>query len=168
MGALKGYAPRDNKNVEAKNKLLNNVANFYKGREKIIQGFKNGVFPPYYNEAYEYQIKGQKEIEEERRRKKEEEDEKKIDLNKLNKWITKEETEMNKELFKKHFFFQTPPASLKNLNKTNDKEKNNELVEVIISGLKDLKKEIKKMSKKEIKIKNPEPIVFSLSFKNYN
>ena len=44
MGALKAYAPRDNKYVEAKNKLVNNVENFYKGREKIIEGFKNGVY----------------------------------------------------------------------------------------------------------------------------
>ena len=28
---------------------------------------------------------------------------KKTDLNKLNKWINKEETDMNKELFKKKF-----------------------------------------------------------------
>ena len=48
MGALKAYAPRDNNYVEAKNKLVNNVENFYKGREKIIEGFKNGVFPVYY------------------------------------------------------------------------------------------------------------------------
>ena len=66
---------------------------------------------------------------------------------------------MNKELFKKHFFFQTPSALLKNLNKTNDKEKNNELVKVIISGLKDLKEEIKKMSEAEIEIEDPESIV---------
>ena len=44
MGALKAFAPRDNKYVEAKNNLLNNVENFYKGREKIIKGFKNRVF----------------------------------------------------------------------------------------------------------------------------
>ena len=48
MGTLKRYAPRDNKYVEAKNKLVNNVKNFYKGREKIIEGFKSGVFPVYY------------------------------------------------------------------------------------------------------------------------
>ena len=65
INALKNYAPRDNKYVEAKNKLLNNVENFYKGREKIIEGFKNGVFPFCYNEAYEYQMKTQREIEEE-------------------------------------------------------------------------------------------------------
>ena len=45
------------------------------------------------------------------------------------------------------------------LNKTNDKEKNNELVKVIISGLKDLNEEIKKMSEAEIEIENPESIV---------
>ena len=47
MGALKAYAPRDNKYVEAKNKLVDNVENFYKGREKIIERFKNRVFPVY-------------------------------------------------------------------------------------------------------------------------
>ena len=45
------------------------------------------------------------------------------------------------------------------LNKTKDKEKNNELVKVIICGLKDLKEKIKKMSEAEIKIKDPESIV---------
>ena len=45
------------------------------------------------------------------------------------------------------------------LNKTKDKTKNNELVNVIISGLKDLKEEIKKMSEAEKEIENPEWIV---------
>ena len=45
---------------------------------------------------------------------------------------------------------------LKNLYKTNDKEKNNELVNVIDSGLKDLKKEIKKMSEEERKSEKPD------------
>ena len=34
--------------LKQKNKLVNNVDNFYNGREKIIEGFKNGVFPVYY------------------------------------------------------------------------------------------------------------------------
>ena len=38
------------------------------------------------------------------------------------------------------------------LNKTNDKEKNNKLVNVINSGLKDLKENIKNMSEAEIEI----------------
>ena len=45
------------------------------------------------------------------------------------------------------------------LNKTNDKEKNNKLVNVINSGLKNLKEEIKKMSEAEIEIEDPESIV---------
>ena len=48
MGALKRYAPGDNKYVEAKNKLVNNGKNLYKVGEKTIEGFKNGVFPVYY------------------------------------------------------------------------------------------------------------------------
>ena len=48
---------------------------------------------------------------------------------------------------------------LMSLNKTNDKTKNNELVNMINSGLEDLKEEIKNMSKNEIKIKNPDKIV---------
>ena len=70
ISVLEGYAPRDNKFVETKNKLLNNAKKNYIGREKNIEGFKNKVFPLYYNEAYEYQMKAQREIEEERRRKK--------------------------------------------------------------------------------------------------
>ena len=45
------------------------------------------------------------------------------------------------------------------LNKTNDKEKNIELVNVINSGLKDLKEKVKKMSEAEIEIEDPELIV---------
>ena len=41
----------------------------------------------------------------------------------------------------------------------NDKEKNNELVNMINSGLKDLKEEIKKMSEEEKEIEDPESIV---------
>ena len=44
------------------------------------------------------------------------------------------------------------------LNKTKDKTKNNELVSVINSGLKDLKEEIKKMSEGEKEIEDPELI----------
>ena len=121
---------------------------------------KNKVFPIYYNEAYEYQMKAQREIEEEKRRKKEEQerqDEKtKTDLN---KWIFDEKINLNKKLFKKHFNFQKPSDMLMLLNATKDKTKNNELVNKIHSGLEDLKEEIKNMSKKEIKIKNSDNIV---------
>ena len=71
----------------------------------------------------------------------------------LNKHIIDEETNINEEVFKKYFNFQRPSDMLMYLNKTNDKEKNNELVSLINSGLKDLKEEIKKMPKEGKKLK---------------
>ena len=53
IGALENYIPRTNKYTEAKNKLLNNVKKIYKRREKIIEGFKNRIFPFDYDEAWE-------------------------------------------------------------------------------------------------------------------
>ena len=42
--ALNNYAPKGKKYGEAKNGLLSNAKNFYEGREKIINGFKEGIF----------------------------------------------------------------------------------------------------------------------------
>ena len=44
LGVLSNYTPKAQKYIEAKNKFLDNAKNFYKGREKIIEGFKNGIF----------------------------------------------------------------------------------------------------------------------------
>ena len=77
----------------------------------------------------------------------------------MNKQIIYEETDINEELFKKHFNFRRPSDMLTYLNKTNDTEKNNKLVSLINSGLKDLKEEIKKMSEVEIENENPGLIV---------
>ena len=52
-----------------------------------------------------------------------------------------------------------PSDMLMFLNRTNDTEMKNQLVNLINSGLKDLKEKIKKMSKAEIEIENPEKIV---------
>ena len=100
-------------------------------------------------------MKTQREIEEEQ----EKQNEKTTDPNKFSKWIIDEEIDLNEKLFKKHFNFQKPSDMLMFLNRTNDKTKYTELVNMINSGLKDLKEEIKNMSKKEIKIKNPDKIV---------
>ena len=54
-----------------------------------------------------------------------------------------------------HFNFQSQSDMLKNLDQINDKEKNNKLVNVINSGLKDLKEEIKKMSEEERETEKP-------------
>ena len=76
----------------------------------------------------------------------------KDDVNAFNERINKEEADINKDLFKKHFNFQRPSDLLKYLYETNDKEENNKLVSVINSGLQGLKEEIKEMSKKERQI----------------
>ena len=61
---------------------------------------------------------------------------------------------MNYNLFKEYFEFESPIDLAKQLFETKNKNKNNELVNVIESGLIDLKNEIKKMSKREKKSKN--------------
>ena len=59
----------------------------------------------------------------------------------------------------KHFNFERPSDMLKNLYQVDDKEKKNKLVNVINSGLKDLKEEIKEMSEEEINTEKPDKIV---------
>ena len=44
INALSTYSARDQKCIKANNKLLDNVRNVYEWREKIIEGFKNGIF----------------------------------------------------------------------------------------------------------------------------
>ena len=76
-------------------------------------------------------------------------------MRELNELISKEETDMNRELLKRYFTFQMPTAMLQAVYATNDKKVNNELVSLIKSRLSDLKNEIEKMSENEIKIEKP-------------
>ena len=70
-------------------------------------------------------------------------------MNKFSKYIAEEEAHINKELFIKHFNYQKPSDMLNHLYETNDINNNNKLVSAIFSRIKDLKKEIKEMSKEE-------------------
>ena len=87
----------------------------------------------------------------------EEEEQKPIkdDYKTLIKQIIDEETDIN-DLFNKYFKSQRPSDMFTLSNKTNDTEKNNKLVNLINSGLKDLKEEIKKMSEAEIENEDPQ------------
>ena len=60
---LKKYSTKHDKYVTLKNNLVDNVSKFYEGREKIIEGFKNEVFPLFYNKEYEEQMEFEKEEE---------------------------------------------------------------------------------------------------------
>ena len=134
---LKKYSPKHDKYVTLKNNLVDNVSKFYKGREKIIEGFKNGVFPLYYDSRYhEERMK----YEEEEKEQEEKQKPTKDDLITLNKHIIDKETNINEEVFKKYFNFRKLSDMLMLLNTTEDKTKNTELVKVINSGLKDLER----------------------------
>ena len=58
-----------------------------------------------------------------------------------------------------HFNFQRPSGMLKTVYHTNDKKKNNNLVNVIKSGLSDLKNKIENMGKEKKEIEKPNRIV---------
>ena len=133
MGALKAYSPRDNEYVEGKNNLVNNVENFYKGREKIIGGFENKVFPLYYDERHENQMKTQREMEEE------EEEE-------FFKYIENESKNISSIWFKYYFNFLKPSDLAKKLLEIKDKQKNNDFVEEIKNRWSKLKDEMEKLS----------------------
>ena len=75
-------------------------------------------------------------------------------MSKFNEWVNRKETDINSEIFQKHFSFQRPSDMLKNIYKTNDKNKNNKLVNMITSGLSDLKNETENIGEKEKKLKN--------------
>ena len=61
LGVLSICAPRDQKYIEAKNKLLDNAQNFYEGREIIIKGFKDGIFPLNHDNVVEEQARYEEE-----------------------------------------------------------------------------------------------------------
>ena len=77
----------------------------------------------------------------------------------LNELINEEEMGISRELFKIYFSFQRPSEMLKFVYDANGKKKNNDLINVINSGLSYLKTEIKRMSKNEIKIEKPDKIM---------
>ena len=83
----------------------------------------------------------------------------KVDYKTLIKQITDEEKDINDEIFKQYFKVQMPSDMLMFLSKNNNIEMKNQLVNLINSGLKDLKEEIKKMSKEEIDTEKPDKIV---------
>ena len=71
------------------------------------------------------------------------------DAKKFNELINKEETYINSELFRKSFSLQRPSDMLKAVYTTNNRRKNENLVNVIKGGLSDLKNEFEKMSSDE-------------------
>ena len=109
---------------------------------------------------YQYSSDEEQEEQEEQDKKEEKQnkqDKKSFDLSKfIEGIINREGLPIKNELFKKHFKLEKPILMYNVLYETNnDKEKNSKLVKVFNSGLEDLEKEIKEMSKEEIETEKP-------------
>ena len=79
-------------------------------------------------------------------------------MSKFNEWVNEKERDINNEVFQKHFSFQRPSDMLKSVYKRNDKKKNSKLINVIKSGVSDLKNEIENIEE-EKEIEKPNEIV---------
>ena len=143
------YNPRIPEKVKEKNNVLKSARKFLNVRKDIISFFERGIFP------YKGNVFKTKEEESEENKLEKIKD----DYKNFFKYIEDELKSISYKLFKKHFHFVSPTAFTKQLYETKNKNKNNELVNVIKSGLIDLKDEIKKMSKEEIEIEKPDKIL---------
>ena len=169
--SLKNLTPRTENNKKLKQEVLINAGDIYnelyyiyknKYNKKINSlDTKNRIKLDYKKlrlaDIYDY-LSDEEQEEKQKEEQEEEQKETITDANEINKSVNKQETDINTELFKKHFKFQRPSDMLKSLHKANTNQ-NNELVSIIDSGLKDLKGEIKKMSEEERKIEKPYNIV---------
>ena len=97
LSVLSDYTPRHEKYVEAKNKLLGNAKNFYKGREKIIEGFQNGIFPLNYDDEFKEEDRHEEEIENIRN------ENGLIDYKRFLRLIYLKERDISDELIRKYF-----------------------------------------------------------------
>ena len=140
----KNYNLKTPKKVKEKNNVFKSARKLLDARKDIINFFEKGIFP--------YKGNVFKTKEEESEESKEESKEERV--KKIIKYIENESKILNYDLFEKHFNFSVPSALVKQLYETNRK-KNNKLVNVIKSGLGDLKDEIKKMSEDEKEIEKP-------------
>ena len=80
-------------------------------------------------------------------------------MSEFNEWVNEKERSINSEIFNKYFKFQRPSDMLKDLYRINNNYKNKDLVNVIKSGLSDLKIETKNMSDEEKEIEKPSEII---------
>ena len=130
--------------IEEKNRVLKSAKKLFDARDDIIDLFEKGIFP-YKDNAFK--TKEKEELKEE------------LDKNRFFNYIENESEGINYELFQKHFSNIVATALAKKIFETKDKNKKNIFVNVINSGLHDLKGEIKKMSKGEIEIEKQDKIL---------
>ena len=140
---LSRYTPRNQKHIESKNKLLDNPEHFYKRREKIIEEFKNKIFPIYHDDEYS--------------RFKDDEENDIIDRNGLINYDLKRR-DIDDELFREYFKYQYQSYMLESLKDTKNTERKEIQANWIKSALTDFKNKIKNISKNEIEFEQPNEI----------
>ena len=116
------YTPRNTEKIEEKKRVSESARKLQNARKDIIDFSEKGIFP-YKGNAF-------------KTKQEEEQKETITDANEFNKWVNKQETDINTELFKKTFKIQKPSDMLNYLYQANDIEKNNKIVNMINSGLK--------------------------------
>ena len=122
-------------------------------RKDIIGFFEKGLFP------YKGNVFKVKEEELEEESEEESEEEIKDDYKKFIEYTESESKGINYDLFKDYFKFVVSSSLAKRLYEIKNKNKNNNLVIVIKSGLSDLKDKIKEMSEDEKEIEQPDKIL---------
>ena len=127
------------------NRVLESARKLSDARDDIIGLFEKGLFPDKDNAFKTKKEESEEESEENKLEKI------KDDYKKFIEYIENESKGINYDLFKDYFDLAVPSALLKMLYETKNKNKNNELVELIKVRWANLKDEIKEMSKEEIK-----------------
>ena len=94
---------------------MTNVKNFYKGREKIIEGFKDKIFPYNIDEEWEKDVTYENEVEEVNNVRNENGP---IDSKKINRLTDAKERDINDELVRNHFLVQDLGDLLEKLQKS--------------------------------------------------
>ena len=145
LNKLRNYYPAKPKKIKAKEKTLSAAEKLLNNRQEVIDAFKTGIFP--YIDGF------QRKIESEEESKEESEEKMKDHFTKFIEYIENESKDINYDLFKDYFKFVVPSALVKKLYEI--KKKTSKLVNVIKSGLNDLKDGIKETPEDEKKFEQP-------------
>ena len=120
LNKLRNYNPTKLKKINVKKETLSAAEKLLNNRQEVVDAFKTGIFP----HIDGFRIKEESGEEEES-------DELRDDVKKFIEYIDNEPKRINYDLFKDCFNFVVPNALVKQLYATNDKKKNDKLVEEI-------------------------------------
>ena len=145
---------QESQKTNEKNRVLESARKLSDARDEIINLFEKGTFPYKDNTFKTKEKEWEKESEEESG-----EESEKERFKKFLEYIENESKDINYDLFKDYFDVLVPSALAKKLYETKNKNKNNELVELINFRWSNLKDEIEKMTENEIKTEKPHKIL---------